>query len=152
LNGKCEEWLCHPIDEKYACAADAYIPDEAQKDPVIGKMVQISQHGFVSFKDQDGDDHELNLNWKQLRNMAKPIVNFQLSKIAFEGSWKTKPVRINLGTILLDNTVIRFDPSSYHEMEKNDKKDMEQCEVAWRKKIGCELMKRGFGKMGMVSW
>jgi hypothetical protein len=55
LNGKCEEWLCHPIDEKFACAADAYIPDDIWKDPVvIGKMVKISQHGFVSFKDQDG--------------------------------------------------------------------------------------------------
>jgi hypothetical protein len=150
LNGKCEEWLCHPNNEKFACAADAYIADNTREDPVIGKMVKISQHGFVSFKDQDGDnhDHELNLNWKRLRNMTKLIVDFQLSKIAFKGSWKTKSIRTNLGTFLLDNMVNVFNPSSYHEMEKNDKKDMEQCEVAWHKKIGGELMKRGWEKIG----
>jgi hypothetical protein len=47
---------------------------------------------------------------------------------------------------MLDNTVVRFDPGSYHEMEKDDSKDLEQCEVAWSKKIVGEMMKRGIEK------
>jgi hypothetical protein len=46
--------------------ADAYIPGDNQNDPVIGKFVKISEHGFVSFHDPDGDDHKLNLNSKRL--------------------------------------------------------------------------------------
>jgi hypothetical protein len=51
-------------------AADAYISGDNKNDPVIGEMVKISEHGFVSFCNPDGDNHELNLNWKQLRSMA----------------------------------------------------------------------------------
>jgi hypothetical protein len=54
--------------------------------------------------------------------MAMPIVNFQLSKIVIDGNWKNKPVHINLGTMILDNSVVRFDPDTYHFMEKNTQK------------------------------
>jgi hypothetical protein len=92
MNGKCDAYLCHQLDEEeFMSAADAYIPGDNKKDPVIGKMVKISEHCFVSFRDPDGDNHELNQNWKQLCNMAMPIVvNFQLSKIVMDGNWKTK--------------------------------------------------------------
>jgi hypothetical protein len=42
MNGKCNERLCHPIDEQFVAAADAYyyIPGDKQKDPMIGKMVK----------------------------------------------------------------------------------------------------------------
>jgi hypothetical protein len=53
--------------------------------------------------------------------MAKPIIDFQLSKMAMDGNWKMKPLRINLGTILLDNSVVLFDPGSYQDMEEDDK-------------------------------
>jgi hypothetical protein len=85
MNGNCDEYLCQQLDEEFVSAADAYISGDNKKDPVIGKMVKTSEHGFVSFRDPDGDNHELNLNWKRLHNMAMPIVDFQLS-------WKTKPV------------------------------------------------------------
>jgi hypothetical protein len=51
-------------------AGDVHIPGDNQRDHVIGKLMKISEHGFVTFCDPDGDDHELNLNWKRLRSMA----------------------------------------------------------------------------------
>jgi hypothetical protein len=78
MHGKCDAYVCQQLDVEFVSVADAYIPGDNKKEPVIGKMVKISEHGFVSFCDPDGDDHELNLNWKRLRNMAMPIVNFQL--------------------------------------------------------------------------
>jgi hypothetical protein len=47
-----------------------------------------------------------------------------------DGNWKTKPIRINLGTMLLDNkAVVHFDPMSYISMDKNETKDFgTQCE------------------------
>jgi len=44
---------------------------------------------------------------------------------------------------MLDNTVIRFDPSSYDEMNMDNKKDMENCKTAWLKKLRCEWKSRG---------
>jgi hypothetical protein len=61
MNGKCNEYLCHQLDEQFVLAVDAYIPGDNQKDPVIGKLVKISEHGFMSFCDPDGDNHKLNL-------------------------------------------------------------------------------------------
>ena len=142
-NGTCDEAICKVSDDEFISAEDTYNKREEVDDPAIGKLVKLSEHGFVSFRDPDGDDDELDLNWKRLRNMAWPIVDHQLAKIAIEGKWKTQPVRVNLGTLMLDNTVIRFDPNSYNEMEKDDKKDLESCKTAWLKKLRCELAKRG---------
>jgi hypothetical protein len=81
--------------------------------------------------------------------MAMPIVDFQLSKIAIDGKWKTKPIQINLaGSMMLDNSVICFDPSYYYCMDKDKNKDLEQCEEAWNKKITGELMKCGIKTIG----
>jgi hypothetical protein len=50
-------------------AADAYIPGDNHRDPVIGKMVKISEYaGFVSFCHPDNDDpHALNLNYDMMK-------------------------------------------------------------------------------------
>jgi hypothetical protein len=92
MHGKCNKYLCHQLDEQFMLAADAYIPRDNKKELVIGKLVKISEPGFVSFLDPDRDHHELNLKWKRLRCMAMPIVDFQLVKIAIDGNWKTKPI------------------------------------------------------------
>ena len=78
--------------------------------------------------------------------MAMPIMDEQLSRIVLDGMWKKKPVRVNLGTLMLDNNVVRFDRQSYNEMEKNEKVDMAQCEIAWGKKIALEIKKREMEK------
>jgi hypothetical protein len=46
MNDKCDEYLCHQLDEEFMSAVDAYISDDNKKDPVIGKMVKISEHGL----------------------------------------------------------------------------------------------------------
>ena len=68
-DGRCEETLCHVPDEGFKSAEDYFeeAPDPSY-DPVIGKLVEISLHGFVSFKDPDGDNHHLDLNWRRLHN------------------------------------------------------------------------------------
>jgi hypothetical protein len=56
-----------------------------------------------------------------------------------DGNWKTKPICINLGTMLLDNNVVHFDLMSYISMDKKDNNDLEQCEEAWSKNIAGEF-------------
>jgi hypothetical protein len=79
--------------------------------------------------------------------MAYPVVDEQLAKLAMAGKWKQKPIRLDLGTLLLDNAVICFDKQLYEEMEKDGSKDLLQCEVAWGRKIDMELKKQGITKI-----
>jgi hypothetical protein len=37
--------------------------------------------------------------------MAYPVVGKQLAKMAMAGKWKNKPLRVDLGTLLLDNSI-----------------------------------------------
>jgi hypothetical protein len=55
MHGKCSKYVCHQVDEQFVLTANAYIPGDNQKDPVIGKLVKISEHGFVSFCGPDGE-------------------------------------------------------------------------------------------------
>ena len=143
VRGKCAELLCQIQEDEFMTSAeDSHNPNDDVWDPVIGKKVIVSGKGVVSFRDQDGNHTRLDLNWRRLRNMAMPIVDEQLSKVALDGFWKVKPVRVNLGTLLLDNNVVRFDKASYREMTKDDQKDMDNCVVAWNKKIGIIRLKR----------
>jgi hypothetical protein len=147
-DGRCNEPLCHIPDKGFNSAEDYFDEGNNQTadDPVIGKLVEISLHGFVSFKDPDGDNCRLDLNWKRLRNMAQPIVDKKLAHLALCGNWENKPIKVNLGTMMLDNQTIRFNPHSYHEMEKDNKKYVVQCQVAWLKKLRVELHNRGIHK------
>jgi hypothetical protein len=116
-------------------------------DPVIGKLVKVNAYGEVSFHDPDGSQPDLDLNWKRLRTMAQPVVDEQLAQLAMAGKWKKQPIRLSLGTLLLDNSTIRFDKDSYDEMEQDREKDLDQCEVAWGRKMDSELTKRGITKV-----
>ena len=99
--------MCHvPSSEGFHSAEDTYIQSENGKDPVIRKLVQISEHGFVTFKDPDIGNQELDLNWKRLHNMAMPIANHQLLKITINGNWKNKHIKVNLGSMMFDNSMI----------------------------------------------
>jgi hypothetical protein len=55
----------------------------------------------VLFHDLDGSNEDLDLNWKRLHNMAYPLVDEQLAKLAMAGKWKNKPIHLDLGTFLL---------------------------------------------------
>jgi hypothetical protein len=130
-DGNCKQVLCLLKDPDFKSADDAFGPYEYSKDPTIGKLVKIDLFGIISFLDQDGSENHLDLNWRCLRNLARPIVDEQLAKLARAGDWKTNRVRLNLGTLMLDNRIVRFDTASYKEMKKDntnmDVEDMEAC-------------------------
>lgn len=105
-DGKCKQVLCLLKDPEFKSAADAFDPYEYLKDPIIGKLVKNDLHGTISFLDQDGSENHLDLNWRHLRNLARPIVDEQLAKLARAGDWKANMVRLNLGTLMLDNRIV----------------------------------------------
>jgi hypothetical protein len=146
--GKCLLSLCRGAEENFTFPEKIYDPSKEGYDPLIGKRVKFPTLGGVTFHDPDGDSSSLDLNWKRLRNMAQPVVDEQLAKLAMSGKWTKQPIRLELGTLLLDNGVIRFDKESYDGMDKDSKKDMLQCEKAWGDKIDMELKKRGITKVG----
>jgi hypothetical protein len=54
--------------------------------------------------------------------------------------------------MILDNSVVHFNPSSYHYMDKGKEKDFEQCQEAWNKNIVGEWMNRGIKNNGDGSY
>jgi hypothetical protein len=133
--GRCVLLVCRVAEENGTAPEKIYDPSTEGNDPLIRKLVKILSLGGVSFHDPDGYAEDLNLNWKRLRNMAQPVVDKQLAKLAMEGRWKYSPVQIDLGWMLLDNDAIRFDKESYGEMEDDGAKDMLQCKAAWERKV-----------------
>jgi hypothetical protein len=145
--GKCVLSLCRNAEANGTVPDKIYNPSTEGNDPLIGKLVKVLSLGGVTFHDPDGCEEELDLNWKRLRNMAQPVVDEQLAKLAMEGKWRRSAVQLDLGFLLLDNDAIRFDKESYNEMEKDGAKDLLQCEVVWDRKIESELAKRGSTKV-----
>jgi hypothetical protein len=82
--------------------------------------------------------------------LACPIVDKQLAKLAMLGNWKTNRVHLHLGTLMLDNRIVRINAASYKEMKKDntntDVEDMEACCKSWNKKITREIMRRDVDK------
>ena len=113
------------LDEGFRSAADAVRASDLEDDPVIGKLVD----GFVTIKHADGGNDKLALNWRSFCNMAMPIVEHQLAKVAINGMCLHRSIKVNLGTLMLDNSVKQLDAYSYHKMDKDNNKDMIQCEV-----------------------
>jgi hypothetical protein len=105
-DGKCVQDLCQLTDTDFKSAADSFDPWDYLKDPIVGKLVQIAQTGAITFVDQDGGDNQQDLNWRRLRNLARPIVDEQLSKLAISGDWKTSKVKLHLGNLMIDNTIV----------------------------------------------
>jgi hypothetical protein len=143
LDGKYEHTLCQLKDTKAKSATDAL---KCLKDPIIGNLVKISHYNEISFKDQDGDANSLDLSWRHLRNIAWPIVDSQLARLAISGVWKMCRVRLNLGTLMINNTMVQIDNESYAGMKKdktsNGLADMEACNKPWNKKLASIVMKR----------
>jgi hypothetical protein len=102
LDGRCDERIRHVLDAGFNSTEDSFKEDiDLMNDLVIGKLVEISLHGFVSFKDPNRDSHHLDLNWKRLCNMAQPVVDEQLAHIGIMGNWINKPIKVNLGSMTL---------------------------------------------------
>jgi hypothetical protein len=142
--GKCLLPLCRVAETTAGKSVeDCYNSSRDMEDPLIGKLMKINGLGDISFHDLDGSHPNLDLNWKRLRNMAQPVVDEALAKLAMQGKWEKQPIKLDLGVLLLDNRVIRIDNQSYAEMEQDKKKDLVQCEVSWKKNLDNEMKKRG---------
>ena len=154
-DGKCEHVLCKVTDKEFTSASDAHDPYEYEKDHVIGKFVKISELGAITLLDEDGSQDCLDMNWRRLRNLARPIVDEQLAKLAMVGDWRTNRVRLHLGTLMLDNRIVRIDAASYKAMKRDatntDVQDMEACCKSWNKKIKREIMRRNVDKQKTPS-
>jgi hypothetical protein len=149
--GKCVLALCRLAENKNGQSVeDFYDPTRDMEDHLIGKMVKVNGLGEMTFHDLDGSHPNLDLNWKRLRNLAQPVVDEALARMAMAGKWERQPIKLNLGVLLVDHTVIRIDNQSYAEMEKDKEKDMKQCEVSWNRQLEREKEKRGITSVGGV--
>jgi hypothetical protein len=145
-HGKCDEDLCAADVEEFEVARVLEEPHYILWDETIGKKVLINGNGVVSFVHPDGDDVDIDLNWKRLQSMAKPIIDEQLSKIVMMKQWKKCNMRVDLGVLMLDNTVVRYHKQSCSDMVKDEGEDMQQCMVAWNRKLDIERRKRAMDK------
>jgi hypothetical protein len=147
--GKCENPLCQLKKEELENAMETFDHGECRKDPIVGRLVKARRDGFT-FMDQDGGAISLDMNWRRLRNLARPIIDAQLAKLAISGEWKNNKVFLNLGTLMIDNTMVRVDGESYAGMTKEENKsdlaDMEACQKSWNKKLVSIILKRDIEK------
>jgi hypothetical protein len=65
-NGKCDEDLYSADVDKFQSVRVLEEPHYILWDELIGKKVLINESGVVSFVYLDGDEGELDLNWKRL--------------------------------------------------------------------------------------
>jgi hypothetical protein len=53
------------------------------------------------------------------------------------GLWENNPMRLQLGSLLMDNKRVRINKNSYFDMPKDDDTaDLERCSKKWKE--GCE--------------
>jgi hypothetical protein len=100
-----------------------------------GRKIYVSPGGTVNFLTLPSSKMDVNidLNWRRLRNMAKPIVDEALGHLAMSGIWHNQPMAIDLGVLRIDNKRVRIDENSYFDMEKDDDNlDMERCDKKWK--------------------
>lgn len=136
LGGKCKEPLCTiPNDQFTTCSFEwSSFYEDPSPACLRGKRVEVSQTGVVTFNDVIVKEPVLDMNWRRLRNMAQPIVDDALGRLAIDGSWRTTPMRLQLGSMLVDAKRVRVDERSYFEMDKQDDSgDLRSCERAWKK-------------------
>ena len=104
-HGKCVLALCRLAEANGTTTPeDLYDPSKDNCDPLIGKLVKISAMDHVTFHDPDGDEQDLDLNWRRLRNLAQPVVDEQLARLAMAGKWKKQPIRLTLGALAIDKS------------------------------------------------
>jgi hypothetical protein len=145
LAGLCGEELCQiPAAEFTTCCFEwsQYYEDP---EPAVnrGKRVEVSADGTVDFLDVVTIEPILDLNWRRLRNMARPIVDEAIGRLAMSGLWEKSPMRLQLGSLLVDNKRVRIDENSYFEMPKDDDSaDLERCSKKWKEGGGQRVQKK----------
>jgi hypothetical protein len=74
------------------------------------------------------------MNWHWLCNIVKPVmVDEALGKLATDGNCRISPMRLDLGTLLVDTQAVMVDEWLYHNMDNTDNDaDLHHCEKAWK--------------------
>jgi hypothetical protein len=95
----------------------------------------VSDNGLVTFHDVIVEEENPDMDWHHLSNIAKPIRDDALGRLAINGgSWRTTPMHLQLGSMLVDTKRVRVDEQSYFHIKKEDNiGDMQHCEHAWKK-------------------
>ena len=147
--GRCVLPLCQISEKSNGQSVEAcYDASRDMDDPIIGKLIKVNGLGEITFHDLNGSHPSLDLNRKRLRNLAQPVVDEALARMAMAGKWEKQPIKLNLGVLLVDNKVIRIDNQSYAEMDRDKKKYMVQCEVSWKRQVERLKEKRGIRSVG----
>jgi hypothetical protein len=136
LGGACKEPLCTiPKDEFVTCSFEwSNFYEDPTPACLRGKRVEVSQMGVVTLNNAIVEDQDLDMNWCQLQNIAPPIVDDALGRLAIDGSWRTTPMHLQLGLMLVDAKRVRVDKRSYFEMDKQDDSgNLLSCERARKK-------------------
>jgi hypothetical protein len=66
-------------------------------------MAPLNEDSFLSFRESEKTPIKLDLDWQHLRNMAQPIVDMQLAKLAMNQNLKNSPFELSLGKIWMDH-------------------------------------------------
>jgi hypothetical protein len=131
--GTCPDILCNIPEDEFT--EDVFKWTQYYTDPIAhvkeGYCVENDEEGVVTMEPPDESEQGIDLNWRCLRNMAQPIVDEQLGRLAMNQNWRDTPMKLNIGVLYVDTSVIRIDEASYSEMNPNgDATDMDEIEKA----------------------
>jgi hypothetical protein len=148
--GKCTDVLCTIPDDEFTDDVFEWTQYYTDPTPLLrqGQKVLMDDNRVVTFMLAEEAAEKIDLNWRRLRNMAQPIVDEQLGKLAMNQSWRDTPMKLNLGSLLVDTKVVRIDEASYYDMSPNgDATDMDVIEATWKKsKSGEKRVSMGTGE------
>jgi hypothetical protein len=69
----------------------------------------VSDKGDITFIDSGVKESNLGMKWHRLQAMVKPIVDVALGKLVMDGSWRDAPMKIDLGSMLVDTKTVNVD-------------------------------------------
>jgi hypothetical protein len=145
-DGDCDESLCNLAEDEFT--HDVFEWEAHYDDPAPfkrkGEKVLMTEDRVVSFVPVKKEEQaSIDMNWKRLRMMAQPIVDEQLGKLAMDQSWRTTPMKLSLGSLVVDTSVVRIDEASYNEMHPfGSATDMDAIEKVWKEKSTLYKAKR----------
>jgi hypothetical protein len=135
LDGPCSKVLCQIPAEEFTTCCFEWSQFYQDPKPAVkrGKKVKVSANGTIDFVDVVVLEPVMDLNWHPLCNMARSIINEAIGKLAMSGLWENNPMRLQLGSLLVNNKRVRIDEKSYFEMPKDDDTaDLERCSKKWK--------------------
>ena len=100
-----------------------------------GLSGQLEEDNFLTFGVAEKTDECIDLNWKRLRNMAQPIVDRNLANLVLNQSWKTTPLQLSLGSLMVNNKLVPVERRTYNNslLFGDEPEDtMMDLEIRWK--------------------